>query len=127
MKRVFLEKYGFLSWFFVLVIALTIFYISSLTFKGIGVPSPMSYIYHFFIFFWLAFFLSIAFTRGRNFNLIIPSIFIALMYALFDEVHQLFVSGRACSFSDFILDSAGILSAVFLYLITVKIRSKSDY
>ncbi len=124
MRKVFLEKSNFLSWFFVLAIALTIFYISSLTFKGIGVPGLLSYVYHFFIFFWLGFFLSIAFTKGKNFNLIIPSIFLALMYSLSDEFHQLFVPGRAGSFSDFLIDSAGILFASFLYLITIRIRNK---
>ncbi len=127
MKRVFLEKYSFISWFLVLAIALAIFYISSLTFKGIGVPGLLSYIYHFFIFFWLAFFLLIAMTRGKRISLVIPAIILAIFYALSDEIHQLFVPGRACSFSDFLVDSAGILFSNLLYLITIRIRNKPGY
>ena len=124
MKRVFLEKYASLSWLLVLAVASTIFYISSLTFRRVGVPSLMAYIYHFFIFFWLAFFLLIAMIRGKNISLAIPAIFMALVYALSDEIHQKFVPLRACAFSDFLIDLAGILFASFLYLATIRIREK---
>lgn len=124
-KRAFLERYSFLSWIFVIITASVIFYLSSLTFERIGVPSPMSYVYHFFIFFWLAFFLLMAVTRGKRFSLIFPALIIALAYAVSDEIHQKFVPFRACTFSDFLIDSAGILFAGLLYLATIKIRKKS--
>jgi len=126
-KEVFLEKYVSISWIFVFAIAMFIFYISSLTFKGVvGVPSILTYVYHFFVFFWLSFFLAIAMSRAKNISLAIPALFISLFYALSDEIHQLFVPGRYCSLGDFFIDSSGILLACFLYLITVKIRSKSN-
>ena len=125
-KEVFLEKHVSISWIFVIIIAIFIFYISSLTFKGVaGIPSLLTYIYHFFIFFWLSFFLAIAMSR-RNISLVIPALFISLFYALSDEVHQLFVPGRYCSLGDFFIDSSGIILACFLYLITIKIRSNPD-
>ena len=125
-KEVFLEKHVSISWLFVIIIAIFIFYISSLTFKGVaGVPSILTYVYHFFIFFWLSFFLAIAITRARNIPLAIPALFISLFYALSDEVHQLFVPGRYCSLGDFFIDSSGIILACVLYLVTIKIRSNS--
>ncbi len=123
-KEVFLEKYVILSWLIALSLAITIFYVSSLTFGLGGAGGILSYLYHFFIFFWLSFFLSIAFTRARKISLIIPAIFISLFYAVSDEFHQLFIPGRAGSFGDFLIDSLGIFLAAFLYLWTVKIRKK---
>ena len=38
----------------------------------------------------------------------------SLFYACTDEVHQLFVEGRACRFSDVLVDSAGIVVGVLL-------------
>ena len=123
-KEVFLEKYPTISWTFVVLIAISIFCISSLTFKGVGIPGSMSYIYHFFIFFWFSFFLTMAMSR-KNISLAIPALFISLVYALSDEIHQLFVPGRFCSLGDFFVDSSAIILACFLYIITVKIRNKS--
>jgi len=125
-KEVFLEKHVLVSWIFVILIAIFIFCISSLTFKRVGVPSNLTYVYHFLVFFWLSFFLAIAITRARNISLAIPAVFISLFYALSDEIHQLFVPGRYCSLGDFFVDSSGIILACCLYLITIKIRSNSN-
>lgn len=35
-------------------------------------------------------------------------------YAVTDEIHQLFVPGRACMWTDVVLDSAGVLTGVLL-------------
>jgi len=123
---VFLEKSIFISWIFTVIIAIIIFYFSSLSLKGTGGTGYLSYVYHFFVFFWLAFFLGIAITRGKNINLILPSVFLATIYAVFDEIHQLFVPFRACSFSDFLIDLAGILTASLLYLATIRIRNSTS-
>ena len=125
-KEVFLEKHVCISWIFVILIAIFIFCISSLTFRGVvGISGPLTYVYHFFIFFWLSFCLAIAITKAKNISLAIPALFISLFYALSDEVHQLFVPGRYCSLGDFFIDSSGIILACVLYLITIKIRSNS--
>lgn len=39
---------------------------------------------------------------------------IASVYAATDEIHQLFVAGRSCQFSDVILDSAGAAAGILL-------------
>lgn len=126
MRRIFLEKNNFLSWLIVLVLAVFIFYISSLTFKGVGVASALTYVYHFFIFFWLAFFLAIALVKYSRIRFLSVSIILAAVYAVSDEFHQLFVLGRNCSFEDFLVDLAGILFATLLYLITIKIRKNKE-
>ena len=43
---------------------------------------------------------------------------ISVMYAISDEVHQLFVPGRSGQVSDVLLDSAGALMGIGLYAIT---------
>jgi len=118
----FFEKKSWLSWLIVIIIAGIIFYISSLTFK----PSPylgwgfQTILYHFFAFFWLAFFLMLALIKGKRKNLFLPALLIIIIYAVSDEIHQLFVPGRVCSFADFLIDSAGILFSSFLYILSFK-------
>lgn len=124
-KRVFLEKNRFLPLVIALLIAVFIFYISSLTFgPGNKTTNLISIFYHFLVFFWLSFFLVIALVRSRHIFLAIPAILLSLVYAVSDELHQLFVPGRACSVSDFLIDSAGIFLSTFLYLFTIRIRNK---
>lgn len=46
------------------------------------------------------------------------SIIICILYAISDEIHQLFVVGRSCNIIDMLIDSCGSISGVyFLYLI----------
>jgi VanZ family protein len=54
---------------------------------------------------------------------IIYSLIIAFFYAFFDELHQLFVEGRQCSFRDVGIDSIGILIASVLCYIKNRIKS----
>ena len=39
---------------------------------------------------------------------------IGTVYAVSDEVHQLFVEGRSCEVRDMLLDSAGVAAGVLL-------------
>lgn len=54
---------------------------------------------------------------------------IAFLYAASDELHQLFVDGRSGEFRDVMIDSAGALVGIFIYIlvfgIIVKSREKS--
>ena len=50
----------------------------------------------------------------------------AIMYAISDEFHQLFVENRYCSFKDVLIDSSGILCGVLLYHLYKK-KWKKDY
>lgn len=57
---------------------------------------------------------------------VVPFAFITcVLYAVSDEIHQLFVPGRSCEFLDVLIDSAGALLGILaLYLIIKSIRSK---
>ncbi|MFQ3675143.1 MAG: VanZ family protein [Endomicrobiia bacterium] len=47
-------------------------------------------------------------------------IFLTLVFAITDEIHQHFVPGRVCSWKDVLIDSVGILVGSFVYLKTRK-------
>lgn len=52
----------------------------------------------------------------------ILSILICVIYATSDEIHQIFVPGRACQLRDILIDSIGSITGVYLYkLINTKI------
>lgn len=119
-----LEKHNKLSCIITIVIAIIIFYISSLTAeeapgRGLGINAAF---YHITIFFLLAFFLLISVIQGKNKKLILPAIFLVIIYAILDEFHQYFVPGRFSAFSDVILDSIGIAFASILYFISLEYR-----
>lgn len=57
----------------------------------------------------------------RSDNLYIKSTVFGVLYAAFDEMHQLFSVGRACSVFDMMIDTSGyitglIVSALILYI-----------
>ena len=120
----FFEKHNKISWAITILIAIFIFYISSLTFesrggKGFGIETVL---YHFIVFFFLTFFLLISLINGKKKNTISLAIIVSIIYAISDEVHQLFVSGRDGSIKDVLIDSAGIFLASFLYILILKLR-----
>lgn len=43
------------------------------------------------------------------------SLAICIIYAVSDELHQLFVPGRGCQFKDVIIDAAGAVSGIAIY------------
>ena len=112
------EEHNKISLIMTILIAIIIFYVSSLTFKP-GIPGRFpwkSVAYHFYAFLFLAAFLLISLTNGKHKNLIIIAVILGIIYAISDEVHQLFVPGRAFAISDILTDSAGILFATLIYL-----------
>ena len=118
------EKHNKLSWLVTIFGALMIFYLSSISYFptviGKGGVNFLSIIYHISAFFCLAFFLFVS-VRRTNYIFIL-AIFISMFYGILDEVHQLFVTGRFCSFFDFLLDITGILFAFMIYFISIKYR-----
>lgn len=42
---------------------------------------------------------------------------IASLYAITDEVHQIFVDGRSCQFTDWLIDTAGAVTGLVIFLI----------
>ena len=47
---------------------------------------------------------------------------IAVLYSVTDEIHQIFVPGRACMFTDILIDSAGALAGVLVFSLLLLIR-----
>lgn len=118
------EKHNKLSWLITIFGAVMIFYLSSISYfpsVGKGGTNILSMIYHISSFFCFAFFLFISSVRRINYIFVL-TIIIAIFYGLLDEVHQLFVVGRFCAFSDFLLDTIGILFASMIYFISIKYR-----
>jgi len=120
----FFEKHILLSWTITLLLAVIIFYVSSLKFK----PAPeiifdiKPVAYHLFAFFWFSFFLFLTIIKGKvkSKKILLLPLLISLIYAMTDEIHQIFVPGRSCSLSDFLIDSCGIFFAGLIYLLSIK-------
>ncbi len=79
---------------------------------------------HFLEFAGLSFLFSIAFYQQfKTVKFILP-VCCTSLYAVTDEVHQLFVEGRACKFFDWVVDTTGGLFGFLLFLISFMIISK---
>ncbi len=48
------------------------------------------------------------------------SLIFSFVYAISDEIHQIFVPGRACQIEDMLVDLAGIISGIIVYTILFK-------
>ena len=122
------EKHNKISLIITILIAIFIFYISSLTFEA-GVPGPdfrlKPIAYHFLIFLLLSLFLFITLTRGEKANLFLLAIIISIIYAISDEFHQLFVPGRHFAILDILTDSAGVFFSGLLYSIRMRFKNKA--
>lgn len=46
---------------------------------------------------------------------------IASVYGIFDEIHQIFVNGRACQIRDMFIDSAGALTGIVAAVLVLKV------
>lgn len=119
-----LERHTYISYIITISIAIFIFYFSSLTSEQAGPAGNglRPIIYHISIFFLLSLFFLISLVKGKNKKLIIPGILILLVYALLDEIHQSFVSGRSSSFSDIGLDAIGLSLALLVYFVSLEYK-----
>lgn len=52
------------------------------------------------------------------------SIIICIIYAISDEIHQLFVPGRSCQITDILIDSMGSVTGIILLYIIYKYKHK---
>lgn len=52
-------------------------------------------------------------------------LFICVIYAISDEVHQIFVPGRGCQVKDVIIDSAGAFVGILSYNLIYRIKERS--
>lgn len=53
------------------------------------------------------------------------ALLICVLYAISDEVHQLFVPGRGGQVTDVLIDSAGAMVGIGLYFIVMRLRHRS--
>ena len=112
---------------FSIVLAVAIFYISSLNLtaeatRGLKI---MPILYHFGIFFMLSFSLLAGLMPKKILFLALSLAFV--IYALSDEIHQYFVLGRACTIFDFAVDSLGILSALIFYSFIILLSQNKNF
>ena len=62
-----------------------------------------------------------------GFRGIILTLFISVLFAVSDEIHQLFVPGRGGQVKDVLIDSAGAFIGILMYLLGVYIRSRAKH
>jgi len=79
---------------------------------------------HFTEFCALGFLAYLNITEYRKNKLIFYSFIFSVIYAISDEIHQLYIPGRVCDINDVIIDSCGALLGVILAFILVKIVRK---
>src|SRR3989338_4133900 len=118
------ERHDNFSWLIAVIIAIGIFYVSSLSFAGGigGEPDLKATAYHIGVFLLFSLFLLISVVRGKYGILVLPVILFSIAYGVSDELHQAFTPGRNPSFRDVMLDSLGIgISSVF-YMIVLRNR-----
>ena len=78
---------------------------------------------HFLAYFILGILISISFRRSKLHiirNLMI-ALFLCILFAISDEVHQMFVAGRGPRISDIYIDSVGAMAGITVYLLAVKL------
>ena len=121
-----LERHRYLTLTLTVLIAIEIFWFSSL--PGImplleeGFVFKWSYVYHFTIFFLLNFFLIVSWSNNVKSRYVRNAIIFSVLYAIIDEVHQIFVSLRTPSIGDIFIDSAGIFLSTIVYM---KVKNKN--
>lgn len=67
---------------------------------------------HFLLYFILGIFSVMNFKNDREG--VINALIVCIIYAFFDEIHQMFISNRSGEFRDIIIDSIGSISGILL-------------
>lgn len=83
---------------------------------------------HFFIYFFLGIFVFTALKKRvmKGYRKERIALYICIAYAILDEMHQLFVSGRGAQFKDVLIDSAGAaMGILFASLIDSLVKSRA--
>lgn len=66
----------------------------------------------------------IAFLQHRKKKLVVSATTLCLLYAISDEIHQLFVKGRACRWYDVLIDTGGALIGIMIIIGIIKLINK---
>lgn len=108
-----LESKNARAWLWVCCYAILIFLCSALPAEVVPQAfSAYDKIFHIFLYLPFGFLVSRALAKSvpwGGFNALLVFIFMIMMYALSDEIHQLFVSGRHFSWLDLAADGAGAM------------------
>jgi len=114
----FLETHKIIPIILVILIASTIFYLSNKSYP-VGPATPdfwKAKLYHASIFFLLTFFLLAVIKQGKLKPVhLLFALVLSFLYACLDELHQFFIPFRHSTFNDVMIDSIGIMFAVFFY------------
>lgn len=101
-----------------LILAGVIFYASTIKTAGeVQTGLNPSLVYHFGVFFMFTFFLFLTVKKENtklNLSTVLLVFLISIFYAIFDEIHQIFVPGRFACFKDILIDGSGSLCAILL-------------
>ena len=121
------EKNRIVSSAITLLTAVEIFYFSTLqgTTYGGKTSSLIPIIYHFIVFFLFSFFFLATIKGSKKIKpkYMLITLFVSLVYAVLDEIHQLFVPYRDASLKDIFIDALGISASMITYLcINKKLR-----
>lgn len=60
------------------------------------------------------------FTKNNAKKTYLLSILLCIIYAISDEIHQIFVPGRACQLKDILIDSVGSITGIYLFKLLKK-------
>ena len=113
-----LEKNKSISIIFLVMMAIEIFLISSISGGEITKGPDFSWLYHFSVFFLFNFFFltSIKSNKTITGKKLVLVLAISLIYSILDEIHQFFVPLRNPSIKDILIDNIGIFSSAIIYL-----------
>lgn len=60
------------------------------------------------------------FTKNNAKKTYLLSILLCIIYAISDEIHQIFTPGRACQIKDILIDSVGSITGIYLFKLLKK-------
>tara|TARA_Y100000310_G_scaffold345693_1_gene468375 strand:+ start:25601 stop:25990 length:390 start_codon:yes stop_codon:yes gene_type:complete len=115
-----IEGYRIFAFCIVIFMGALIFYMSTLTFSTVPQTrfiihwKPLTY--HVGVFFLFASFLLVALSRDGNWKMVLFGILVSFIYAVSDELHQIYVPGRSGTMFDVFTDFLGIVLAGVVFL-----------
>ena len=126
-----LEKNRKISLILTILIAIEIFYFSSIPGTagvGIGGNDWIPRMYHFSVFFLFSFFFFITIKGNKKIKPIhlVIVLIVSITHAILDEFHQTYVPFRYPSISDVLTNSLGIFFSTATYLYANKIKQKTQ-
>lgn len=114
-----LEKNRYAAIILTILIAIEIFYFSSIPGgrPGIGGGITISIIYHFLVFFLFNFFLLLSIIGNKKIKIsyMVIALIVSIIYAVLDEIHQIFIPFRESTIQDVLTNTTGIFVSMIIY------------